>query len=242
MAVAAIGATGVTGNAQAAQKGTTVDYQSFLKLLVAQMKNQDPTAPMDSTDYVAQLATFSQVEQTVQTNSKLDQILQAQALSQASSLIGRTMTSNDGTVSGTVTEVKLYSDGVIAVLDDGRQVPMLPGVKRQLIQIHERGRRARNRPVRYLDRAGRVCPGGYRRHDRRHRHRACPGADADPGNHADLRAEDRRHSAGDGRSPDPLSALRYPHFPASSSSASKRASDPFPQAARSRQVRASLSG
>lgn len=128
MAVAAIGATGVTGNAQAAQKGTTVDYQSFLKLLVAQMKNQDPTAPMDSTDYVAQLATFSQVEQTVQTNSKLDQILQAQALSQASSLIGRTITSNDGTVSGTVTEVKLYSDGVIAVLDDGRQVPMLPGV------------------------------------------------------------------------------------------------------------------
>lgn len=129
MAVAAVGATGATNNTQAAQKGTTVDYQSFLKLLVAQMKNQDPTAPMDSTDYVAQLATFSQVEQTVQTNSKLDQILQAQALSQASSLIGRTLTSPDGTISGQVAEVRLYSDGVIAVLADGQQIPMLPGVK-----------------------------------------------------------------------------------------------------------------
>lgn len=129
MVVAAVAAPGATNNTQTAQKGSTVDYQSFLKLLVAQMKNQDPTAPMDSTDYVAQLATFSQVEQTVQTNSKLDQILQAQALSQASSLIGRTLTSADGSISGKVAEVKLYSDGVIAVLTDGQQIPMLPGVK-----------------------------------------------------------------------------------------------------------------
>ena len=47
---------------------TQVDYQSFLKLLMAQMKNQDPTKPMESTEYVAQLATFSQVEQSVQMN------------------------------------------------------------------------------------------------------------------------------------------------------------------------------
>ena len=56
---------------------TAVDYQSFLKLLIAEMKNQDPTKPMDSTQYVAQLATFSQVEQSVQINTKLDQILQS---------------------------------------------------------------------------------------------------------------------------------------------------------------------
>ena len=69
---------------------TAVDYQSFLKLLIAEMKNQDPTKPMDSTQYVAQLATFSQVEQSVQTNTKLDQIMQSSALSQADALIGRT--------------------------------------------------------------------------------------------------------------------------------------------------------
>ena len=107
----------------------TVDYQSFLKLLVAQMKNQDPTAPMESTDFVAQLATFSSVEQSVQMNSKLEQLLQASQLAQAGSIIGRTVTSADGEITGKVTEVRLYSDGVIAVLDNGKQVPMLPGVK-----------------------------------------------------------------------------------------------------------------
>ena len=108
--------------------GASVDYQSFLKLLVAEMKNQDPTNPMDSSDYVAQLATFSQVEQSVQINSKLDNILQASVLSQAGSLIGKTVTSADGSITGTVAEVKLYSDGLIAVLENGEEIAMLPGV------------------------------------------------------------------------------------------------------------------
>lgn len=82
-----------------AQK-TEVDYNSFLRLLVAQMKNQDPTNPMDSTQYVAQLASFSQVEQSVQMNNKLDQILQGSALSQAGDLIGNQITSADGTRTG----------------------------------------------------------------------------------------------------------------------------------------------
>jgi len=112
----------------AAAAPQTVDYQSFLRLLVAQMKNQDPTSPMESTDYVAQLATFSQVEQSVQMNSKLEQILAASALSQASGVVGRKITSADGTVTGTVKEVKLYSDGVIATLDNGQEVLVGPGV------------------------------------------------------------------------------------------------------------------
>lgn len=118
-----------TGTSSTATSGSMVDYQSFLKLLVAEMKNQDPTSPMESTDYVAQLATFSQVEQSVQMNTKLDNILQASVLAQAGSLIGKTVTSADGSMTGTVKEVKLYSDGIIAVLDNGSEVPMLPGVK-----------------------------------------------------------------------------------------------------------------
>lgn len=106
----------------------TVDYQSFLRLLVAQMKNQDPTAPMDSTDYVAQLATFSQVEQSVQINDKLNQILQASTFAQAGGLIGRTITSDDGAISGVVKEVRLISDGIVAVLESGEELPVTPGV------------------------------------------------------------------------------------------------------------------
>ncbi|MGB3538907.1 MAG: flagellar hook assembly protein FlgD [Mesorhizobium sp.] len=111
-----------------AKSKTAVDYDSFLKLLIAQMKNQDPTQPMDSTQYVAQLATFSQVEQTVQSNAKLDQILQSSALSQADSIIGRSITSADGSTTGTVAEVRLASTGLIAILGDGTEVPVGPGV------------------------------------------------------------------------------------------------------------------
>ncbi|AZO45075.1 flagellar hook assembly protein FlgD [Mesorhizobium sp. M7D.F.Ca.US.005.01.1.1] len=114
--------------ATASTSKTAVDYQSFLKLLIAEMKNQDPTKPMDSTQYVAQLATFSQVEQSVQTNTKLGQIMQSSALSQADALIGRSITSADGKTTGTVASVRLASSGLIAVLQNGTEVAVGPGV------------------------------------------------------------------------------------------------------------------
>ncbi|WP_159589113.1 flagellar hook assembly protein FlgD [Chelativorans xinjiangense] len=120
--------TGTTQNQTSTAAPQAVDYQSFLKLLVAEMKNQDPTSPMESTDYVAQLASFSQVEQSVQINDKLEQILAASSLSQASGLVGREITSADGSVTGIVSEVKLYSDGVVAKLEGGQEVTVGPGV------------------------------------------------------------------------------------------------------------------
>lgn len=117
-----------TQNATSSFGPQTVDYESFLRLLVAQMKNQDPTAPMESTDYVAQLATFSQVEQSVQINSKLDSILQASTFAQAGDLIGKQITSSDGEVSGIIKEVRLYSDGIMAILTSGEELPVWAGV------------------------------------------------------------------------------------------------------------------
>jgi flagellar basal-body rod modification protein FlgD len=63
--------------AQAAELGKTsigTDYDNFLKLLVAQVQNQDPLEPMDSTTFVSQLAQLSQVEQAIQTNQNLEAI------------------------------------------------------------------------------------------------------------------------------------------------------------------------
>ena len=126
-ALASAAAPKASGTTETKSK-TAVDYESFLKLLVAEMKNQDPTKPMESTDFVAQLATFSQVEQSVQSNAKLDQILQSTALSQAGSLIGREITSADGATSGIISEVRIKSDGVVAVLANGKEVPVGDGV------------------------------------------------------------------------------------------------------------------
>ena len=50
--------------------------QTFLQLLVTQLKNQDPTNPVDGTQFVAQLAQFSQLEQMINANAKLTQIHQ----------------------------------------------------------------------------------------------------------------------------------------------------------------------
>lgn len=47
------------------------DFETFLKMLTAQMQNQDPLNPIESTDYAVQLATFSSVEQQVLTNDLL---------------------------------------------------------------------------------------------------------------------------------------------------------------------------
>jgi flagellar basal-body rod modification protein FlgD len=51
------------------------DFETFLTLLTTQMRNQDPLKPMDSTEFVAQLASFSQVEQQIRANERLDGIL-----------------------------------------------------------------------------------------------------------------------------------------------------------------------
>lgn len=121
-------AAGNSAAASSAASPKTVDYQSFLKLLITEMKNQDPTNPIDSTQYMAQLAAFSNVEQATLTNSKLDRLLSTSALAQADSAIGRTLTSADGATTGKVTSVTLTSTGLTATLDNGATVAIGPGV------------------------------------------------------------------------------------------------------------------
>ncbi len=69
-----------------------VDFDNFLQLLTTQLRNQDPLSPLDSADFVAQLASFSSVEQIVGTNKRLDAIAESLAgggISQYADWIGR---------------------------------------------------------------------------------------------------------------------------------------------------------
>jgi len=75
------------------------DFESFLRLLTAQLRNQDPLKPIDSTQFVAQLASFSTVEQLVQTNNRLDAMAAESAGNQVTALagwIGREVSGIDG--------------------------------------------------------------------------------------------------------------------------------------------------
>jgi flagellar basal-body rod modification protein FlgD len=129
MQVASTSSTTTTGTqAASAQSSATVDYDAFLRLLIAQLKNQDPTKPTDSAQYISQLASFSNVEQGVKLNAKLDALMTSANLTQAEAMIGRTVLSADGTISGQVVAVKVTSDGPMALLDNGSEIMIGAGI------------------------------------------------------------------------------------------------------------------
>jgi flagellar basal-body rod modification protein FlgD len=125
----AAGATNVATGATSAQTSAapTLSYNSFLTLLMAELKNQDPTQPMDPSQMVSQLATISVVGQAVQTNSSLSSLLTSTSLTQAEQLIGKSLTSADGSTSGQVTSVTVNGSGATAILSNGQQVSLANG-------------------------------------------------------------------------------------------------------------------
>ena len=137
MAVDAVTSTTTTTTTQStsssaasqASAKASLDYDSFLQLLIAQMKNQDPTDPMDASEQIAQLATFSQVEQSIQMNSNLETLITGNALTNASSYIGKTITSADEKTSGVVASVRVYSDTMVATTTEGKEIPIVVGVR-----------------------------------------------------------------------------------------------------------------
>jgi flagellar basal-body rod modification protein FlgD len=67
----------------------TLGQDDFLKLLVTQMSSQDPLNPTKDTDFIAQMAQFSSLEENKAMQSSMAQILGEQQLLQANGLIGR---------------------------------------------------------------------------------------------------------------------------------------------------------
>ena len=107
----------------------SLDYDNFLQLLIAQMKNQDPTDPMDASEQVAQLATFSQVEQSIKMNTNLESLLSVNTLSNASSYIGKTLTSADEKTTGVVASIKVTPEGLTATTTSGGTIAITSGIK-----------------------------------------------------------------------------------------------------------------
>ncbi len=108
-----------------------VDANTFLQLLITEMKNQDPTSPTDTSQYMSQFAQLSTVEQAVQTNSKLDALLSSSALSQAEGLIGHSASFTDEsgkTISGKIASVSINNNGAIATFEDGTRIPVGSGL------------------------------------------------------------------------------------------------------------------
>ncbi len=120
-----------TNVAQPSQQAnaSTVDYDAFLSLLVTQLRNQDPTEPTDNAELMAQLASFSSVEQQIQINDRLDTLISSNLLGDAGNLIGKTLTSADGATTGVVNSVILQESGILAELESGERIPVVPSVR-----------------------------------------------------------------------------------------------------------------
>src|SRR5581483_5616912 len=93
----------------------TLGKDDFLKLLVTQLQNQDPTSPTDSSAFMSQLAQFSSLEQETNISQSVDTLSTTEAVTQGVDLIGKpvTYTGTDGkTATGTVDGVAVSADGV----------------------------------------------------------------------------------------------------------------------------------
>lgn len=101
---------------------------AFLKLLVAQLRYQDPTKPTDSSTFMSQTAQFTQVEKLDEIAKSTTAMLAAQSMSAVGSLVGRTVTYTgpDGrSVSGPVTSVGFSAAGpMLRVGQQGVEIPV----------------------------------------------------------------------------------------------------------------------
>jgi len=111
----------------AALNSLSANFGDFLKLLMTQLQNQDPTSPMDTNTFTSELVQFAGVEQQINTNTSLTQLIQAtqgSEVMQASSMTGKRITVDSDHVplqngSGTIqftapaaepVDISIYSD------------------------------------------------------------------------------------------------------------------------------------
>jgi flagellar basal-body rod modification protein FlgD len=110
MAIDAIGAP--TDTTQEIPRNAGISQEDFMRILLAQLRFQDPLKPVDNQQFVAQLAQFSSLELNRQQSEKIDQLLSIQAVSQAVGIIGKQVelrTSIGNSSTGNVTAISFQT-------------------------------------------------------------------------------------------------------------------------------------
>lgn len=121
--------TGATGTGQSRVPIQVLGQEDFLKLLVAQMTSQDPMSPTKDTEFIAQMAQFSSLEQAKTMQSDIARLRADQQFLQAQGLLGKTVdlqVDQDTTARGLVTAVQI---------DAGTPLIMVNGQAYDLSQV-----------------------------------------------------------------------------------------------------------
>ena len=115
MAVEAIGSVTQQAATAAASKRNDLGKMDFLKLLIAQLRHQDPLKPLEDKDFIAQLAQFNSLEQMMNLNQNFEKAQKWQMLTQSTSLIGKSVAAIDTetgeSVQGQVLKVDMTDEG-----------------------------------------------------------------------------------------------------------------------------------
>ncbi|MCR1286272.1 flagellar hook assembly protein FlgD [Shouchella clausii] len=114
---------------QQRQPNNALGQDAFLKLLITQLQNQDPSNPIEDREFIAQLATFSQLEQLTKLNSTMEYMYyeqKSQQLMALSELIGKSvewLNEKEKVEQATVTGVKYSESGDLLVqIDDDKWI------------------------------------------------------------------------------------------------------------------------
>jgi flagellar basal-body rod modification protein FlgD len=114
--------TGTTDSATGQTNPQTVGKDMFLKLLVAQLKYQNPMEPVDSSQFMAQTAQFTMVEKLQEMAVRTEALVAGEASQRAAGLLGRQVSYVDAdgaTQTGVVTGTRFGSDGPVLLLGPG---------------------------------------------------------------------------------------------------------------------------
>lgn len=119
-----------TKSAPTSNSKNELGKQDFLKLLIAQLENQDPLNVQDDKQFIAQLAQFTSLEQTQNLTNSFNSFFEFQQLTQSSNLIdkeveiqptltkGENLTGSDKNIKGKVSEVRMVNGKVKVMVND----------------------------------------------------------------------------------------------------------------------------
>ena len=85
----------------------TLDKDDFLKILITQLQNQDPTKPMEDREFIAQMAQFSSLEQMTNMGKEFSKVASVLRLGEAQNMLGKKVeiVHGESSVTGTVTQI-----------------------------------------------------------------------------------------------------------------------------------------
>ena len=118
---------GPASSNQLASKKSALNPDDFIKMMITQLQNQDPMEPAKNDQLLAQMSQIGQLQSSTQLQDSLKGLVLQNQIGSAATLIGKTvqgMDTNNNTIGGVVSSVRVQDDGVSLELDNGQSLQL----------------------------------------------------------------------------------------------------------------------